>query len=232
MAKWGSTWGLGFLWGNPEGPGPDKYCDIADGRVLAQMDDTPTTRNFRDLICELVKQMGTFEDVAIDVSEGFDVDVAQGVQLDSIGEVVGLKRQGFGDNDYRRFLNIQIDLLLGGARDESNWTGTHENILSITRTFIGTGVPDPIILINFPPYAFLLTIPNITLAEMDILTTFICKAIYAGVLGQVIVLLASDSLWNSDSVAVTDGGVWGSASVAVVPSATWNLAVTIGDQPC
>ena len=231
--KWGlSLWGLGDTWGIQALPGPDKYCTIADERVLAQMDDTPGTRNFRDMLCDFVFAMGTFEDVAIDVGEAFDVDVAQGVQLDAIGAVVGLPRQGFGDTDYRRFLNIQIDLLLSGARDEANWTGTHENILAISRTFIGVAA-GPIVLINLPPYSFLLTVPTITGAEMAVLATFICKAIYAGVLGQAITILASDSLWDSDAVGpIADGGIWGSASVAVVPNSTWNTVITIGTQAC
>jgi hypothetical protein len=191
------------------------------------MNDEAGSRNFRDFICDLVFDNGVFQDVIDDIKNAFDVDVAQGVQLDAIGSLVGLARQGFDDNDYRRFLNIQIDLLLSAARDDAEWTGTHENILKITRTFIGTGIADPIILLNLPPYAFLITVPSVSIDEMVILASFIRTAIYAAVLGQAIILLASDSLWDSPAVAVTGQGDWASASVAVVPSATWNTVVVI-----
>lgn len=232
MAKWGlSLWGLGSPWGGPSTPGPDKYCALADERVLAQMDDTPTTRNFRDFICELAKNFGTFEDVAIDVGEAFDVDVAQGVQLDAIGAVVGLPRQGFGDIRYRTFLNIQIDLLLSAVRDAANWTGTHENILSICRTFVGAG--PTIVLTNFPPYFFSLSVPGVTVSELLILANFVCKAIYAGVLGEILTTVDSDSLWDSINAGpIPDGGIWCSAHVPVTPCSKWGIAVAIGTQPC
>ncbi len=228
MARWGAAWGLGFLWGIPPGPGPDALCTFSDGRVLVQMDDTPGNRNFRDFICDLVFDNGVFQDVAKDVEEAFNLDVAQGVQLDAIGSLIGLARQGFDDNDYRRFLQVQVDLLLSAARDEANWTGTHENILSIARTFLGPGATDPIVLINLPPYSFLLSVPTVDFENLQIGRTFLRTAIYAGVLGQIIVVLAADSLWDSDTIGpITDGGTWGSASVAVVPSATWNLVIVI-----
>ena len=227
MARWGAPWGLAAPWGIEPRPGPAELCTFSDGRVLVQMGDAPDNRNLRDLICDLVFDNGTFQDVSGDVRDAFDVDHAQGVQLDAIGSTVGLQRQGFDDNDYRRFLDIQIDLLLSAARDEAEWTGTHQNILKITRTFIGTGVPDPIVLISLPPYGFLLSVPGITVADMEMLANFIRTAIYAGVLGQAIAVLASDSLWGSASIAITDGGIWGSASVVVAPSSIWGHAVVI-----
>jgi hypothetical protein len=170
--------------------------------------------------------------VAESVAAAFDVDSAVGEQLDFIGGVVGLPRQGFSDARYRVFLNIQIDLLLSANREGANWTGTGNNILKIVRTFIGPGV-DPIVLTNFPPYSFLLSIPGITLSELEILINFLCVALYAGVLGQTVFVLGPDSLWDSDSVGpIVDGGIWCSASVPVVPCAVWGFTVPIGTQPC
>jgi hypothetical protein len=197
------------------------------------MDDAPSNRKFRDFICELVYAKGKLEDVAIDVSEGFDLDSAVGVQLDALGVVMGLPRQGFDDIRYRIFLEIQADLLLSVSREGADWTGTHNNILSICRKFIGSGIPAAITLFNFAPYNFILSVPGISLDELDLLITFICRAIYAAVLGHVLVVLASDSLWDSDTVGpITDGGIWGSASVVVSPSSIWGLVKTIGNQPC
>lgn len=230
---WGGTWGLGSLWGAPPGPGPQEVCDLVERRVLVQMDDSVGNRRFRDMLCNLLLDTGTFGDVAQDVSEAFDVTTAQGIQLDFIGSIVGLARQGFDDIPYRRFLEIQINLLLSAARDDGEWTGTVPNILTICRTFIGPGIPDPVVYTALPPYSFLLTVPGLTVPEAVLLSRFLCKAIYGGVLGQVSVILASDSLWDSDSVGpIANGGIWGSASVVVSPSSTWNLTITIGTQAC
>ncbi len=227
-----APWGLGSLWGVDSGTGPVEFCKLADDRVLVQMDDTGGNRKFRDLICVFAEGFGHFSDVAFDVQDGFDLSTAVGVQLDAIGAVIGLPRQGFSDDRYRVFLQIQTDLVLSAAREDGNWTGTSNNILRICRTFIGPAA-GTINLINIPPYNFRLSIPGITLAELDILKNFLCVALYAGVLGRVIFVVAPDSLWDSDTVGpIPDGGIWASSSVAVSPSAVWGFSFPIGSQPC
>jgi len=229
--KWGELWSLCSLWGLGSGTGPKEFCALADERILIQMDDAESNRKFRDLICIFVEGLGHFADVAQDVSLGFDVTTATGQQLDFIGAVVGLPRQGYPDARYRVFLEIQIDLILSAIREDANWTGTHNNILKIARTFVGPLAP-PITLSNLPPYSFSLDVPGLVLSELLILVNFICVALYAGVLGQITFVLAADSLWNSDSVVVPSGGDWCSDSVPVVPCATWSLTIPIGSQPC
>lgn len=228
----GTTWGLSAPWGLPVSPGEAEFCEIADGRVLVQMDDNPSNRKFRDFLCDLVEGLGRYRDVSLDVESGFDLDTAEGAQLDAIGEVIGLQRQGFDDTRYRTFLKIQADLLLSAVRDDAEWTGTVENVIKICRTFIGAA-PGQVQIRNVPPYAFTLDVPGVTLDEMKILASFLCRAIYAGVLGYVTFILASDSLWDSSAVGpIVDGGIWCSASVAVSPCATWNTLVIIGLGAC
>lgn len=233
--KWGEPWGICSLWGVGSGDGPKQFCEDAECRVLIQMDDTatpaPGNRKFRDFICILVEGLGHYADVTGDVGRAFDLDTAVGEQLDFIGAVLGLPRQGFPDSRYRVFLSIQRDLILSATRDEANWTGTHNNILTIARTFVGGGFPT-ITLTPLPPYSFQLDIPGIVLSELLILANFICVALYAGVLGFSTFILAPDSVWDSDSVAVPGAGVWCSDSVPIVPCATWSLTIAIGSQPC
>lgn len=210
----------------------DEVCKLGEERVLIQMDDAPDNRKFRDLICVLLEGLGEFQDVARAITAAFDVETAEGEQLDFIGSVVGLPRQGYTDDRYRTFIQIQIDLIQTARQEGANWTGTHNNLLRIIRTFIGDG-PDPIVLSNFPPYSFTVTIPGIVLSEMQILINFLCVALYAGVLGQTIFTLAPSSLWDSASVGpITDGGIWCSDSVPVVPCAVWGFTVQIGSQNC
>ena len=227
-----APWGLGSLWGVDSGTGPAEFCQLADERVLVQMDDAGGNRKFRDLICDFAEGFGHFSDVAFDVRDGFDLSTAVGVQLDMIGAVIGLPRQGFPDDRYRVFLEIQTELVLSAAREDGNWTGTGNNILRICRKFIGPAA-GTINLINLPPYDFRLSIPGITIEELEILANFICVALYAGVLGRVIFIVGADSLWDSVAVGpIPDGGIWGSSSVVVSPSAVWNYSFPIGSQPC
>lgn len=224
--KWGNKWGN--LWGLGAGDGAARACTFAQDRVLVQMDDSPTARKFRDLICELAAGFGNFEDAAWNVAESFDLDAAVGDQLDKIGAVLCLARRGFEDDRYRVFLKIQRDLILSAKREGANFTGTHNNILQIVRTFIGAGA-DPIVLKNYQPYSYTLSIPGVDLSELLILVTFLTVATWAGVLGQVILVLGPSSLWDSDSVGpITNGGVWASDSVAVPNSSVWGMTIQIG----
>lgn len=223
MALWGAPWGLQATWGLPPAPGPVALCELVEGRVLVQMDDDPTNRKFRDMLCDMVFDAGLFGDVAAEVKAVFDLATTQGVHLDTIGSIVRFARQGVGDNDYRRFLQIQIELLISSARDEAEWTGTHANIITICRKFIGTGVPGKILLINMPPSSILLSVPGITIPDMDILLGFIRIALYAGVDGFALIGLTSASLWDSlSAVSVTNAGTWGSLSVPVPGASLWN----------
>lgn len=236
MARWGTGWGLGFPWGLSSGPNVDLFCDIAEDRVLVQMDDGSngpgSVRKFRELVCGMVEGLGSYVDVLEDIQAAFDIETAIGEQLDFLGRMVGLQRQGFDDDRFRTFIKIQTDLILSVNQEDGNWTGTHANILKICRTFIGTAVLDPIILKNLPPYSYKLTVPGVSLDEMRILANFLCLATWAGVLGQATFTLGDDSLWNSPQVAITNGGIWNSAQVAIANGGVWGTTITIGTQNC
>ena len=231
MALWGSAWGFSFPWGGVD-PGAAFACDLADDRVLVQHPDQPASRIFRDWICAYAEQAGEYLDVAGEVKDAFDIDTAVGAQLDLIGGMLDLPRSGFDDPRYRTLLNIKSKLLIGRLPGQPNWTGTVNNILSICREFIGVAVVLPVILQNSPPYSYVLSIPGITISELDILIRFLCKATWAAVLGQVIVIMGPDSLWDSTHGAVASSGIWCSAHGAVAGCAVWSHVVTIGDKPC
>ena len=208
------------------GTGPAEFCQIADDRVLVQMDDDAGNRKFRDLICLLVEDLGLYRDVALDVEGAFDVTTALGEQLDMIGSVIDLPREGWNDTDYRKLLQIRIELLLSALRDDAKWTGTAENILTIARKFVGPLAP-PIQLINVPPYNFTLTVSGLAYADAILLFRFICIAVYAGVMGYMSFSLAPGGLWDSDSVGpIPDAATWCSDSVAVPGCAVWGTTIT------
>lgn len=234
MSGWGleAGWGLGLGWGGI-GAGADWACELMNERVLVQHPDGPNERKLRDWLCAFSEQAGEYVDVAA-LAKGYQYDIATsyGEMLDQIGAVVDLPRSGVDDTTYRVYLNIQVSLLLTSRESSPNWTGTINNILRICRQFIGNE-PDPIVLHNAPPYAYVITIPGVaTLDQMRVLRRFICRAQFAGVLGQVIWVLGDDSIWGSDSVVVPNAGIWGSATVNVPGAATWGTTIPIGYDEC
>lgn len=191
MAKWGSPWGFGFPWGL--GPTGETWaCELAKSRVLVQHPDdglnTATQMDLHDYVCVMSEQAGDFLEACNTVEKAFDVETAVGVQLDMIGAVVGLPRSGYEDATYRNWLGIQIDLLISALAGNPNAVGTINNILRICRRFIGPG-PVPILLTSSWPYSYLLSVPGLTIDEFKLLARFVCKATWAGVLGQIIFLL-------------------------------------------
>ncbi len=200
---------------------------LADVRVLVQMDDQVANRKFRELMIDFAEGAEDFKLVALQVASAFDLPIAVGAQLDAIGAVVGLAREGFTDARYRTFLEIQILLLLSAARNDANWTGTIQNIVTVCRTFIGETAL-PVRLTNSPPYSYQVDVPGLVLSEANLLARFLKTANYAGVDGQLVVILAADSLYDSSAVAVTGAGIYCSASVVVAGCATYNTVIQTG----
>lgn len=203
------------------------FSQLADERCLVQMDDQPGNRKFRDLMRVLAILPGRIFDMGCVVKNAFDRDVARGKQLDMIGSLVGLTREGFSDARFRVFLEIVAELLLSSSRDGAEWTGMSENILRISRIFIGEAA-SPIFLRNAPPYDLVLNIPDLTdLTEAGYLARFIRRALFAGVAGHISIAVDSDSKIGSEAVSVP-GGTLGSESVAVAGAMINGTAVALG----
>ena len=230
MSFWGAPWGDCGPWGT--GSCADEACEFADTRVLVQFKPkTEDHHRFRDLICIVAELFAEIRDVLGEILLAFDVSTAVGDQLDKIGAVVGLPRQGYPDARYRTLLEIQIDLLLSARRGEANWTGTGNNILSIARKFIGP-TATPVVLQNLPPYSYLLSNPVLTPAEVEVLKVFICRATYAGVLGLVYFEIGAGGLYGSVHGPVLGEGIYGSVHGVVPGAAEYGHVVAIGTDNC
>jgi len=201
------------------------FPEYADSRALVQMDDTAGNRDFRDFLRVLAEQAGRFRDAGLLAKASFDLASAAGDQLDAVGSSVGLAREGWLDSRYRVFLEIQTELMLSSSRGDAEWGGTCENILRIARKHVG---PDAsaITLTNYPPYSYLLQVPDLDLAEGGLLARFLATANYAAVLGMLIVLIAEGSRWESDVVPLAQGGTWESAVAPIAGAAKWQIVVT------
>lgn len=225
MAHWGTPWGSKNFWGI-EHVGADWACDLAEQRVLHWH---PEAGHLRKWICAFAENVGAEFDTLLEILGAFDVDYAVGAQLDMLGSIVGLPRSGAGDIRYRTLIKIQIQLLLSAAREDANWTGTVNNILTICREYVGP-TATPIKFTNLPPKAFVLSIPDVTdTVDLTVLISFLTKAIYSEVLGYIVIALGENALWNDDDVVVDGGGIWNDDDVVVPGGSVWGYDVTIGD---
>jgi len=201
-------------------PDLQTFAQLADDRVLVQMGP-----NFRLLVQELVQDRARTYDALLGIRAALDIEHAVGEQLDAIGSVVGLAREGFTDDRYQVFLGIQIELLLAAAREDNEWTGTCKNILRICRRFVGEAAPT-IKLRNAPPYSYALTIEDLDFNEAWLLVRFLRTASHHAVLGLIALTLADDSLWAHDTISVPGAGVWDHETVAITGAVVWGVAAT------
>lgn len=226
MSGWGlvSPRGIGAPWGLE---GESEICKFVQARILSQMDSTTGNRNFRDFMCIVAQPFGDFGDVAGDVGDAFNIDTAVGVQLDIIGAVIDLPRSGVTDDEfYRRLLKMQATILMG--QTDGDWTGSINQILSMVRTFIGAG-GGPILYTPVSPYSFQLEIPvTLTGGEFSVLFRLICRAIYAGVLGFIVITPAGNNLLGSAHGAVVGQGTFCSAHGPVPGCGVAAAVVTTG----
>lgn len=228
MSGWGlgDGWGLGLPWG-ADNVGEEYGCALAQSGILSQSQGG----NFSLWMCAFGEEIGSNFDTLVDITNAFNIETAVGVQLDVIGALVGLPRSGSDDNRYRTFLAIQSELLLSAVTGDGNWTGTTQNIINICRRFIGVGSGDPIIAVTQPPYAFTLTVPDISLFEMEILASFLRKAIYLGILGHTVFVPEGDNLYCYEIAADTpNAGIYCYEVAADTANAgLYSALVLIGD---
>lgn len=221
MAVWGSKWGLGFPWGSgPSGPLELADCQTAQDRVLMQHRGL-STENLLKLACIVGRVWGNVRDEAVDVRNAFDLDTAVGDQLDKIGRLVNLPRNSLDDTDYRRFINIQIQLILQS-------TGSGPNIIAIIRTYLGP-TANPVVFISAPPYQFSISALDMAEADWDILVPFMRKALVAGVLGIAVAGLPGSSVLGSDTAgpAIPGTSVLGSDTAGAPIAGTSVLGFVI-----
>lgn len=192
-------------------------------RPLTQMSDETSSRNLRALLEAMSGQAARFYDVCAVVVVSHELTTAVGDQLDQIGAIVGLAREGYDDERYAELLDIQVKLLLAAGRSGAEWTGRAPNIIAIARQFIGAAA-GTITLRNWPPLSYEITVPNLTLADATLLARFLRIANDAAVIGLLVVSLSAD-VWGSDSVVVSGAGKWGSASVAITSPSTWDTVI-------
>lgn len=187
------------------------FAQLASDRLLAQSDGDEV---LEALVAALAAEPAVSHDTALMLRDSYDLDHAVGAQQDTVGSIVGLRREGYEDDRYRDFLKIQVELILAQARDDGEWTGTAPNIIRIVRTFVGPDAPQ-VIYTSSPPYSYTVNVEGLDITEAPLLVRFLRTATYAGVLGLVEVGVGEESVMGSAAVTITGEGIMGSASVTV-----------------
>jgi len=84
----------------------------------------------REVIKIFLEELQEVEVCLEDIISQKNIDNAEGVQLDGIGEHVGRKREGLGDNAYRKLLKLQKALNAG--------EGNYASVINVWKTLVET----------------------------------------------------------------------------------------------
>jgi hypothetical protein len=87
------------------------YVTEGLAKLPSQFQDSPI---YKELLTIYLEEFQAIEDCLQDIlAQSMNVDLAEGVQLDNIGEHLGRRREGLSDTDYRKALTIQKILNAG-----------------------------------------------------------------------------------------------------------------------
>jgi hypothetical protein len=118
----------------PSGPVPDpglehatNHRERAIGALISQFRDKA---RFTKLVEIFIRPFQELEDAIWDLYTKRRIDTAQGVQLDTIGAIVGERRSGLSDAEYRPILRVAVKVLFSN--------GTGPNLIRIAQLFLAT----------------------------------------------------------------------------------------------
>ena len=130
----------------------DNHQEVADSRLPSQYASAPGVypnkwgadqiSGWEGTIYSLVGPAQTLEDIMEQVLTERSLSASEGVNLDKIGEIVGVDRQGDSDGDYK-------DKIVGKIA-ENNSDGTARDLIEITTILLGDELVRVIIAEDFP----------------------------------------------------------------------------------
>lgn len=152
--------------------------------------------NFLKLLESLQLTANDIEAAIFELRDGFFLSSAIGVQLDVIGTIVGLDRQGLSDEDYR----LELIAYAGTAK-----AGTPEEILTLGRNLVPTSTK--VYYLPAYPGGYRVVFVGIVLTQVE-LDTLVAKLEKASPSG-VAVATQSDQYYNAatsaDNLSFSDG---------------------------
>lgn len=90
--------------------------------------------NFETLVEGYVAEAQALNDAATELLQAVTIENATGVQLDGLGQIIGVERNGLDDEPYRSLLRAYIAINSSG--------GTIEQLLTIARLATNTTIED------------------------------------------------------------------------------------------
>lgn len=115
--------------------------------------------NIRDWLTIYGDRFQVLEDVirGINPTELFSLETGTGVNLDQIGTIIEMPRDGRSDADYRTFLQAQAKLILPERR-------TRKNLMELVRLLLGPG--GTIGYTQPEPKSYTISVPTATIDEL------------------------------------------------------------------
>lgn len=135
------------------------------------------------LLSSYVAETQELENELFDLGDAFWVNTATGVQLDGIGEIVGIARDGADDTVYRIRIKARIFINLS--------SGTPNQILTLVRALLPAGVP-AVIYTPYYPAAFAISVTGITLSEVSEISAAVIETTPVGVRSNFVYSLDTD----------------------------------------
>ena len=220
---WGSApWGSGTAW-----PSGDEVIDVGErdhvatalDRLWKQLEGLPNWTLVMELLGEMLQEI---EGVLLQVARTRYIADAIGVQLDAIGEMIGLRRGAFTDDDLYR-LAIIVD-----ARTQISST-TAPEILEVARRIAPEGAT--VRLLQLFPSSWRLTITDLSEAVFAALLVIMADLPSAGksaLLETYTTGMAAG--WDSTTGGTTPPlGSWGSTTGPTDAIAIWSNAAPLGE---
>lgn len=173
------------------------HVALAQGRSAERLKDKP---RWLSLVKVFAARVQDLEDALWQLFVDRTKDNATGAMLDIIGRIVGQNRNGYGDDDYRVFINARI------LANRSS--GSIPEVLAVLRTLIP--LPSALTLIEEGPASFVVRVGGVqTYAYMAFVATFLRSARAAGVNGilEFSMSAAADNFtWDGTSAQEWDVG--------------------------
>jgi len=139
---------------------------------------------FLKLLSSYVDETQELENEIFELRNAFWVDTAIGAQLDGIGQIVGITRDGASDTIYR--IRIKARILINLS------SGTPNQILELVRALSPASAPDPTYTPWFPA-AFAIGVTGLTLAEVAEISDAIIETTPLGVRSNFVYSLDTDA---------------------------------------
>ena len=139
------------------------HADDAVAELIGQYQGRP---RIEAILRALVRQFQDIEDAAWDCFVQIALDAAVGAELDMIGKVVGQKRQGYDDTNYRVFLSARIKT--------NRSDGKFATLSAIAKLLLGASTT--IAYREYQPSAIVMRADNVTISSLMVWREFLHKA--------------------------------------------------------